>query len=575
VKLTSTDAPRRSLRLWPGVVLVTLQWAAWFGVALVRPEATPWGMVVAIYAGLAFVLWWLLLSRAPWSERLGALALIVLAMAATKRVVHESIAGGGMGMLLYLYAIPVMSLVLVAVAAVGRRMSPGARRATMVGATLLACGAFTLLRTGGVTGDGDSDLHWRWSATPEERLLAQAEHEPAALPAAVEPSSSADWPAFRGRERDGVVRGLRIATDWSASPPVELWRRPIGPGWSSFAVRGGLVYTQEQRGEHELVACYRLSTGEPVWAHRDPVRFWESNAGAGPRGTPTLGDGRVYTLGATGIVNALDAATGAVVWSRDAARDAGQAIPEWGFSSSPLRIDDLLVVAAGGRLAAYDVATGEPRWLGADGGMGYSSPHPATIDGVPQILLASGGDVASAAPADGSRLWEHAWEDGATIVQPGLTADGDVLVTAVYEMGGKGLRRLALAHDAGGWTATERWTSRGLKPYYNDFVVHAGHAYGLDGGLLACIALEDGARAWKGGRYGYGQLLLLADAGLLLVLSEEGELALVAAQPEAFTELARFRALEGKTWNHPALAGDVLLVRNGEEMAAFRLATAR
>src|SRR6185503_16830775 len=180
----------------------------------------------------------------------------------------------------------------------------------------------------------------------------------------------------------------------------------------------------------------------------------------------------------------------------------------------------------------------------------------------------------SVATADGSLLWEHPWQQGASMVQPGRTANGDVLLTACYEMGGIGVCRIAVAHGASGWTVAERWTSRGLKPYFNDFVVHAGHAFGFDNSILACIDLGDGARKWKGGRYGNGQLVLLSDAELLLVLSEEGELALVAATPEQFTELARFRALEGKTWNHPALVGDVLLVRNSEEMAAFRLSPA-
>jgi outer membrane protein assembly factor BamB len=384
---------------------------------------------------------------------------------------------------------------------------------------------------------------------------------------------TAEWPGFRGPKRDGIVHGVRIRTDWPASPPAEMWRRAIGPGWSSFAVNGDLVYTQEQRGESELVTCYRLSTGEPVWRHRDPVRFWESNAGAGPRATPTLHDGRLYTFGATGIVNALDASTGARVWSRDAATETGEEVPIWGFASSPLIVDGAVIVAASGRLAAYDAATGKTRWLGPEGGSGYSSPHLATIDGVPQVLLLRGSRTISVAPADGTLLWEHVWETGVGIVQPALTDGGDVLLTVADAMGGLGLRRVAVARGAAGWTIEERWTSRGLKPYYNDYVLHKGHAYGFDGSILASISLEDGARKWKGGRYGSGQLVLLADQDLLLVLSEEGELALVNATPDKFTEVARFKAIEGKTWNHPVLAGDVLLVRNGEEMAAFRLPT--
>jgi outer membrane protein assembly factor BamB len=495
----------------------------------------------------------------------------------------------------------------------------------MAAAIVLACAAFTLVRTGGVSGEGTADLHWRWTPTPEERLLAEAGEmpaapaspapaasptrpstppaagspeasasvppaarqpeepsaarvadEPAAVPSAAAPAATARaaWPGFRGPARDGIVPGLRIATDWAKTPPVELWRRPIGPGWSSFAVRGNLVYTQEQRGDDEIVSCYDLATGQPVWTHRDAARFWESNGGAGPRATPTLGHGRVYTLGATGIMNALDAGTGAVVWSRNAASDTGATNPGWGFAGSPLVFDDLVIVATSGRLAAYHAATGEPRWLGPAGGAGYSSPHLATIDGVPQVLLTRGARTTSVAPADGSVLWEHSWQPAVSIVQPAVVGDGDVLVAAGDAMGGAGIRRLDVARGTAGWTAAERWTSRGLKPYFNDFVVHEGHAFGFDGSILASMDLADGARKWKGGRFGHGQILLLAEQDLVLVLSEEGELALVGATPDEFRELARFKAIEGKTWNHPVLVGDVLLVRNGEEMAAFRLSLA-
>jgi outer membrane protein assembly factor BamB len=239
-------------------------------------------------------------------------------------------------------------------------------------------------------------------------------------------------------------------------------------------------------------------------------------------------------------------------------------------------VGDAVIVAAAGRLAAYDLATGDPRWVGPAGGMGYSSPHRMTTNGVEQILLLNGGGATSVAPADGRLLWEHRWPGGSgNIVQPAFTAEGDVLIGAIDNgASGVGTQRIAVANGPGGWTVEERWTSTALKPSFNDFVVHKGHAFGFDGSILACIDLADGTRKWKGGRYGHGQLMLLPDQDLLLVLSEEGELALVAAAPDQFTELARFPAIEGKTWNHPVLVGDVLLVRNDHEMAAFRLSLA-
>jgi outer membrane protein assembly factor BamB len=611
--MTQSESPRaKPIRLWPGMIAAVVLLLVRLVVPLLLPESAILGVIGPVVCALAIVVWWLFFSRAPWSERLGAIALMIVGLLATSRIVHQSISNGMMGMMLPIYATPALSVALVGAVVASRRFSSGGRRTAIAAAILLACGMFTLLRTGGISGGGISDLHWRWTPSPEEKLLARAADEPFAAatvappasattveeaprepltkaadapaahssPAATKtsrPASTAtkvlgDWPGFRGPHRDGVVRGVWIETDWTKSPPVQLWRRPIGPGWSSFAVRGDMFYTQEQRGEDEIVAAYNVTTGEPVWRHRDPARFWESNGGAGPRATPTLSNGRVYAFGATGILNALDGASGAVLWSRNVSTDTGVEVPGWGFASSPLVVGDEVIVAASGRLAAYDIGTGHPRWLGPAGGGGYSSPHLVTIDGVAQVLLLRGARSTSVAPGDGTLLWEHTWPStGVSIVQPALTPDGDILV-----VGGDatGISRLAVARGPDGWTVEERWTSNGLKPYFNDFVVHKGHAFGFDGSILACINLEDGKRTWKGGRYGNGQLVLLPDEDLLLVLSEEGELALVSATTDKFNEIARFPAIDGKTWNHPVLVGDVLLVRNGEEMAAFRLSLA-
>jgi outer membrane protein assembly factor BamB len=603
----------RSLRLWPGVALAIIQLLVMFLGPVLAPEAPlPVGMIGGMAGALLILLWWLFASRARWFERVGVIALIVAAVFATRAVAHESMVGAGQGMLIYFLPIPYYSLALVTAAVVASYVQGAARLAAFALAVLLVATPFALIRTPGV-GAGPN-FHWRWTPTPEEVLLAQVNDEPKpiAIPAPVPavpaepvaakpeaapapapvapapvpapakpeatvpaiPDTPAEWPGFRGPKRDGAVHGVRINTDWSASPPVQIWRRPVGPGWSSFAIHGDYFFTQEQRGDDEVVSAHRVSTGEPVWRHRDPVRFYESNGGAGPRSTPTISRGRVYTSGATGILNALDERTGALLWSHNVAAEAKVETPTWGFTASPLVIDDLVIAAASGAMAAYDRVTGKEVWRHKSRGGSYSSPHFTTIDGVPQIVLLATPGAVSVAPADGTLLWEHAW-DGGVIVQPAVLDDGNIMVSAMSMTGGLGTRRLAVSRGASGWTVEERWTSNGLKPYFNDYVLHKGHAYGFDNNILASIDLQDGKRKWKGGRYGNGQAVLLADQDLLLVISEEGELALVNATPDKYTEVARFPVFDAKTWNHPVVHGDVLLVRNGEEMAAYRLPRAR
>jgi outer membrane protein assembly factor BamB len=438
----------------------------------------------------------------------------------------------------------------------------------MVTIIILASGVWILLRTDGITGDFSLDLAWRWAETSEERLLAQEDGVSLErTTTAIEIEAVVEWPGFRGPNRDGIINGVKIQTDWSTTPPKELWRRPIGPGCSSFAIGSDYLYTQEQRGDDEIVACYNMNTGEPVWRHHDKARFWDSHAGAGPRSTPTLSNGRVYSLGATGILNVLEASDGTAVWSRNVVSDTEVEHSGWGYTSSPLVVENLVIVAVVGQLVAYDIATGEPRWFGPDGGDSYSSPHLLTIDGITQILLLSGSGATSIAPSEGTLLWEYSWPGDSRIVQPAITNDGDILIC---KGDGAALRRIMVVHKNDEWTFEERWTSVQIKPNFNDFILHKGHAYGYSGPLLVCIDVKDGERKWRGGRLG-GQIILLADQDLLLVLSEKGELVLVKATPDKFKELARLEAIEGKTWNHPAIAGNVLLVRNAQEMAAYRI----
>ncbi|NQU80975.1 MAG: hypothetical protein HQ543_05605 [Bacteroidetes bacterium] len=297
--LSNEPTRQKPILLWPGVVIVMLQWLVRFGIPIVVPGDTviAIGVFGGFLGGLAIVVWWAFFSRAPRFERWGAVVLIIVALAATSCFIHESIAAAQMGMTLFIYSIPVLSLAFVVWAVGSRRLSDRLRRASMVITILLACGLWTLVRSEGMTSDIGYDFAWRWAETPEERLMAQAGDEPIARQSApVAMETEAEWPGFRGPDRDGIIRGVRIETDWSASPPVELWRRPIGPGWSSFAVHSDLLYTQEQRGEDEIVACYKVTTGVPVWKHRDAARFFGADVNPGPRATPTLNKGRVSAV---------------------------------------------------------------------------------------------------------------------------------------------------------------------------------------------------------------------------------------------------------------------------------------
>lgn len=558
---------QKLLRLWPGIVLVGLQWFFRFILTAIFPDTILFGVFGILLFGLGIVIWWLFFSRAPQFERWLAIPLMIVVLVGTFQILDKSIVTANMGLMFSIYSIPVMCLALVVWAIITRTLTQKVRRLTLVATILLASGFWAFLRTDGMDAEIHHDFKWRWTKTAEDLLLANADERLTASPTdSLHTISEPEWSGFRGRNRDGVVSDTRIETDWTKTPPVEMWRKPIGPGCSSFAIHGNRFYTQEQRGEKELVTCYNLNTGEPIWAHGDSTRFWDAHAGAGPRSTPTLHNGRVYTLGATGILNVLEAADGSVIWSYNAAQDTKVKAPGWGFTSSPLVVDSNVFIGISGQILAYDIKTGKLRWSGMDGGESYSSPHLMTTNGVKQILFLNNAGLTSYTPADGKILWELKWP-GVRVIQPTLINETEILVGAESRVG---LRRIAITHESDKWSLEERWTTDRLCPDYNDIVIHKGNVYGFEGPSLACIDLEKGDRKWKGGRYG-GQLLLLADQDALLLLTEKGDIALVRATPDRFEELARLPAIKGKTWNHPAIAKDILLVRNAKEMVAYKL----
>ncbi|MBI9069651.1 MAG: PQQ-binding-like beta-propeller repeat protein [Salinivirgaceae bacterium] len=566
-KQNSLSAKDTKISIIPGLVLATLQWILWFLVPKFSAGGT--ATMISVFGGLAFgifiIIWWLFFSRAPKLERFVAVGLMVIFLMIIPEFTHASIKTGLSGLMYYVYAVPVMTISFVLWALAFRKIKGNMRLISMTVTILIATGIWTLFKSDGITGNASAQLKWRWAQSNEQLLLAETE---SMLSASTE-SGTFDilWSGFRGNNRDGVVYNTHINTNWSENTPKELWRRPIGSGCGSFAVKGNLLFTQEQRGEEEMVSCYHLESGEPIWQHTDSARFWDSHAGAGPRSTPTLTDSLICSQGATGIVNVMKSIDGSVLWTRNAAEDIQDTIPGWGYCSSPVIVDSILVTAISGTLIAYNLLTGDMLWTGAEGGENYSSPHLASIEGIKQILYSNPKGTTSFEPNTGKVLWERKWEMSA-IVQPAITESGDILISEGYK---KAIHKISVTKQNENWKIKEHWTSTNIKPDFNDLVTHKGFIYGFEGLSLTCIDLKDGERKWKNGRFG-GQIILLADQDLLIVVTEKGKLLLADANPEEFKKLAEIPAIKGKTWNHPVLVKDILLVRNMNEMVAYKLA---
>ena len=389
---------------------------------------------------------------------------------------------------------------------------------------------------------------------------------------AVKPAMRAYWTDFRGPRRDGHYDEMPILTKWPAQGPERLWRKPIGGGYASFVAANGMVFTIEQRRNQEIVAAYDVNTGREVWSHGWEALFQESMGGDGPRATPTWHEGRVYALGAEGELRCLDAGSGRRIWSKNILRDNGAENLQWGMAASPLIVDEKVIVLPGGSggrsVVAYHKDTGEPVWRALDDKQAYTSPMLVTLAGKRQILVVSGSRAMGLNPEDGALLWEYPWRTSFDInsAQPVITGPDRLILSAGYDHGAALIR---VVPSGDGFRAERIWENRKMKNKFSSSVLHEGHIYGLDESILACVNAATGDQKWKGGRYGFGQIMLAS--GHLIVAAENGDIALVRATPERHDELVRFSAIEGKTWNHPVIVDGKLLVRNTVEMAAFRV----
>ncbi len=462
------------------------------------------------------------------------------------------------------------------------------RGASFVGFVVLVVGLVALFRIEGVSGELVPEFAFRFSPKPDELLegLPARLAKETASRVDLRTTTEEDFPQFLGPDRSVSATPVSLAPDWTARPPKQIWRQRIGAGWSAFAVVNGHAVTMEQRGEAEMVTCYNLKTGQPEWAHSTATRYEGLSGGVGPRSTPTVDEGTVYALGATGYLLCLDGATGKCRWRKNLLEEYGltaeeeSAILPWGRSNSPLVVEDLVIVPAGGprdgrrvSLVAYEKRTGDCVWEGGNRQISYSSPALATLAGTPQILIVNEDSASGHDPATGRALWEHPWP-GTSNAQPNVSQampvpPDRVLLSKGY---GQGAALLQLVPQDDGTFLTEIvWkNSKILRTKFTNVAIDEGAVYGLSDGILECADLENGCRIWKEGRYRHGQILRAGD--LLLVLAESGEVVLVEATPQrANNVLGRFLAIEGMSWNNPALYGRYLLVRNAEQAACYEL----
>ncbi len=400
--------------------------------------------------------------------------------------------------------------------------------------------------------------------------------EPTPRVPSVTPKATAEssyWADFLGPGRLGHYDQKPILTNWPARGLQQVWKQPVGGGYASFTAANGLAFTIEQRRGNEVVSAYDVRTGRERWTHSWKALFEETLGGNGPRATPVWNDGRVYALGAQGELRCLTAATGKLVWNKNILADNGAVNLQWGMSASPLVVDGKVIVTPGGghgnSVVAYDKLYGQRVWGSLDDQAAYASPMLATVGGRRQLLVMTAKRAVGLAVEDGKLLWEYPWvaQYGINAAQPIVVAANRVYLSSSY---GRGAAVLELTAQGDGFQTRVVWANNRMKNKFNSAVLHDGYIYGLDDGILACVDVESGELKWKGGRYGYGQLLLAS--GHLVVLTEDGDVVLVRAAPQKHQEIDRFSALKGKTWNIPAISDGLLLVRNEVEMAAFRIA---
>lgn len=573
---TSSDIQVKPLRLWPALALMAIIVLCRYVPRFIEGASSEFWYIPVFFPMLAsalLLIWWLAGSRATGREKIIGFFGFILALVLIVALSHPSVRG----VITNYLTLPLGALGFGLGAVFCRNKQPKQRVSGVLLGAVLAMAVTLPLQNTGINGEYTFDLQSRWSAPPGSNAGAPSKNAPAKSAdtgAAIEVAiATAEWPGFRGADRMGHTNSPKLSADWVANPPKLLWKKPVGAGWSSFAVAGAFAFTQEQRDANEVVVCYDLATGNEVWTQQREARFEEAMGGPGPRATPTLADGAVFVASATGVLQRLKAATGEVVWQQDFKSLAKREPPMWGYSSSPLVTNGLVVIYAGGAddkgVIAFDAVTGKQRWSVASGPESYSSPQLSKVLGEDTLLMLSNNGLLLLDPITGKVRLDYAWKfEGYRALQPTVIDEDVILLPTPMS---EGTRAIRVSKNGGQLAAAELWTSKQMKADFTELIAHKGFLYGIDGSLFSCIDLKTGERVWKEGRYGKGEAVLLDSADQILISAENGRVALLQVGSDDHKELTSFFALKGKTWNHPVLVGNTLLVRNSNEAACYEL----
>ena len=388
-----------------------------------------------------------------------------------------------------------------------------------------------------------------------------------------------DWPQWRGPNRDGISRETGLLQSWpEGGPPLVFRADGLGVGYSTVAVADGRIHTLGMLSGREWIITLDAKTGAKLWAtpHGEGYRDWR---GDGPRSVPTVADGRVYALGASGQLTALDAASGQVLWTLDLLREAGGRNISWGISESPLVLEDRVLVSPGGRsagFAAFDRKSGEMLWSSEGDEAGYASPLPVDLAGAPHVVFFSGDRAAGVRAEDGALLWSYrrASNRTANIATPILVSSSgesvELFLSSDYGTGGA---LLELRSDgAGGVTAEEKYFTRNMRAHHATPILHEGVLYGFSGSIFSALDIETGALFWRDRSIRKGSLTFADNR--LYIFSERGEVALVEPSRAGYQERGRFRFPEAdrsrrNSWSHPVVANGLLYLRDQDVLLAY------